>query len=82
MNKWISVNDRLPDDFHKVLVYIDKPLKYGQRIFFSNLCQGEWNNINGSSWPDMPKVTHWMPLPVPPNSENFEPKTQNTTHEG
>ena len=28
------------------------------------------------------EITHWQPLPTPPNSEDVEPKTQNTTNKG
>lgn len=66
MTEWISVKDRLPDTFDDVLVY-------------SNDCiisiawretEKRKNGIVGWHWNSYCKrlgyVTHWMPLPEPP----------------
>ena len=71
MMKWISVEDRLPENsgFAVLMVAVNK---YGQQavvkgftsydcpiIFLTN--EKEYDYI-WDSW----KVTHWMPLPKPP----------------
>lgn len=81
MSEWISVDDRLPNNLHPVLIkqiYEDEIL-----IGYINN-HGEWieqcNNIQvyGDAYcerviakvfdeEDYLKVTHWMPLPQPPN---------------
>ena len=58
--QWISVKDRLPQSFEKVLIYHRNGISYG------------W--YNGRYWERGAKtnhraletVTHWMPLPEPP----------------
>lgn len=85
-NKWISVEDRLPKDSIKVLCRVamlcDYPdcEQYDVEDYF--ICEGHWD-ANPSSrlggWyinrrPDISvkaeKVTHWMPLPEPPEVED------------
>ena len=54
--RWISVEERLPDDDVQVLACT----KHGKA--FSAHCEnGRWR-VSGSV-----KITHWMPLPEPPN---------------
>ena len=57
---WISVDDRLPDEFTRVLASIGRRLEVLQ--------------LNGDSWEcederflRMGAVTHWMRLPEPPS---------------
>lgn len=60
MSEWISVKDRLPNKGEVVLCFfkyepespnvVCENLYYGSKIFMS----------------DSEKVTHWMPLPEPP----------------
>ena len=57
--KWISVNDRLPEDGESVLTY--KNGNVDVQVYEKNRngwIQGNW------FWP-MATVTHWMPLPEP-----------------
>lgn len=75
-NEWISVEDRLPESIvNKVLVYCENGyIGYGHYEKY----QGEetWYNLESgepfSSWSlqnCLPyKVTHWMPLPKPPET--------------
>ena len=70
--KWISVNDKLPEEEGEYLVYLERDLKYGRRIVFSTWFKGDWLGVNDSSWPGMPKPAYWQPLPPPPSSSNRE----------
>jgi hypothetical protein len=66
-NKWISVNDRLPEGQTEVLVYMPK---YGSDMnvyFLTDLDPNRktWFNCFFDTKP-FSDVTHWMPLPTPP----------------
>ena len=58
---WISVKERLPEENDDVLGFI--PKDEGGEIKRCNYWRGRWWN-----WEDgrADKVTHWMPLPEPP----------------
>lgn len=63
MSKWISVNDRLPDDGQVVLFH-----ERGGVIY----CAEYSVVVDGHAWCidhydfEANDVTHWMPLPDPP----------------
>ena len=58
MSDWISVKDRLPNDNERVLVHVvGKPFNIDADRFFNS----RWVRWNGV-------VTHWMPLPEPPEA--------------
>ena len=67
--KWIPVTDRLPEDGSDVLAY----LKYADnsRIAAANYYKGTWQDcIMGRLYlTEEGFVTHWMPLPEPPEEE-------------
>lgn len=53
MSEWISVKDRLPEEFDVTLCVN----KFG----------GMWTDqFYGGEWCDEEQPTHWMPLPDPP----------------
>ena len=64
MSNWISVKDRLPENGDRVLTYNS----------FDGICtgrhlgDGRWRVK--TSYPD--PVTHWMPLPEPPEGGEGE----------
>ena len=60
--KWISVEDRLPEEGQSVIVhYLDGWMP------IAHLLNGKWYQSGGeTSWLS---VTHWMPLPEPPKEE-------------
>ena len=64
MNDWISVKDKLPKKHISVLIY----RVYGKDDFYKGIEIGFyedfWQNDESLS---VEKVTHWMPLPAPPN---------------
>ena len=74
---WISVKDKLPEDFKDVLVWYEyfrygdynrMVQTYGIGCYISNL--GAWSGDPGTG--TMAKVIAWQPLPTPPESEGKE----------
>lgn len=67
--EWISVNDRLPDEYENVLTYGERPsydVVYVNRLIDKE--NGEWL-YDG--------VTHWMPLPkIPKENEDERFRTE------
>lgn len=68
---WIAVSDRLPDPKdkrHIQVLVIQKSTITGRPNIMS---VARWN---GADWVcrgvELARVTHWMPLPVPPKEEN------------
>ena len=63
-SEWISVKDRLPEDYETVLVYdgdfVQPSSFHGKYGFWTTDCY-EADSIYGA--------THWMPLPEPPKGE-------------
>lgn len=70
MSKWISVKDRLPDTFVSVLVHMpgEKPLPAVHEGYLRP--DGKWYSAFYEREPD--EVTHWLPLPEPPEEEEHE----------
>ena len=80
MNEWISIEDRLPESDDWVLIsYVDESdsrLRFVPSV--GELRNGKWitleseiDSINRKDKVDfekdyLVKVTHWMPLPLPP----------------
>lgn len=74
MNEWISVKERLPEDYIPVLVVY---LGFYDRQPHSDLIairnRGKWcfyegNPVNNNKEVSVP-ITHWMPLPELPRKE-------------
>ena len=64
VQEWISVKDRLPEDYKQRVMVIcigDYPIGY-PKIDTDRYVRGHWVR-NGIY------VTHWMPLPQPPKGE-------------
>lgn len=57
--KWISVNDRLPEDGESVLTYKNGIVDV--KVYQKN--RNGW--IKGNCFWSMATVTHWMPFPEP-----------------
>ena len=58
---WISVNDRLPTEDVRVLVYVNTDRSY-TNIDTDRMLYGKWVRWYAD-------VTHWMHLPKPPKGE-------------
>ncbi len=58
---WISINDSLPTETGHYLVYRNTDI-YGCKIRIGFWSHNEWNCDDTMNR----KVTHWMPLPIPP----------------
>ena len=80
MNEWISVKERLPEDDPCVKKYIEHE-KFGfltvlvyngvvkqTNRYFSDDAKFGLAKTNGWEWAST-GVTHWMPLPEPPEEE-------------
>lgn len=76
MNDWISVKERIPNLWETVLIYIyNKKVCAAQRYCKATEHGDSWWKIldDGGSlpnWCDNADVTHWMPLPNPPEELN------------
>jgi len=65
MGDWISVNDRLPELGTKCVCFSERKNIY---ILEHYLCRA-WCPI-GIPYSIMDTITHWMPLPQPPEPDN------------
>ena len=66
--QWISVKDRLPDEFRKVIVIVNR-LNYESN--YTDIC-----HMQKAKWMDdgfpVNVITNWMPLPIQPiNTEGI-----------
>lgn len=62
---WISVKDRLPENYISVLGYIPELFPFSQLKECFIGPDGEWHYAGDYS-ADTAYITHWMPLPEPP----------------
>ena len=77
--EWISVEDRLPETDKIVLVMTDNGYalaRYHDDV--NGMC--EWQNFDFEASICAKRftcsyVTHWMPLPLPPNDKSFDAST-------
>lgn len=69
--EWISVKDRLPEKYQKVLFYVLER----KEIYSGYYVQDAYRDIQSTYkfremfddwWFEGETVTHWMPLPTPP----------------
>lgn len=72
--RWIPVEERLPEELKPVLFAVypkDTQLynKYGKVVYLAWRENGEWLDWEGKRVSDVFIVTHWMPIPCPPEVE-------------
>ena len=60
---WISVDERLPEENARVLVYLTHQAYGHTHMDTDRIYGGTWVRWSGS-------ITHWMPLPEPPKGED------------
>ena len=58
---WINVKDRLPEENGSYLTYRGEGYSAGPRIDRKRFTNGVWSRKRCEG-----KITHWMPLPEPP----------------
>lgn len=80
-NEWVSVDDRLPEEDPHIKKFIDGEifglltvLVYNGEVkqtnrFFCNATKFGFSKTDGWEWASR-NVTHWMPLPEPPEKEH------------
>lgn len=61
--EWVSVEDALPKNHYRVLVWVEDGLMSGRCTIAEITTKGEWY----APFKNIEEVTHWMPLPSPPN---------------
>ncbi len=81
MTKWINTQDRFPNEYIFVLVYEfrskDEPCPISIARWEGDCWNGLGENCDetNSYWSDLftaidwSKITHWMPLPQPPEEQ-------------
>lgn len=62
MSEWIKCSERLPENGHPVITFSKSTQKYNMLIYGS----GMFLNFRQDVTETYPQVTHWMPLPNPP----------------
>lgn len=69
-DRWISVEERLPEEGLTVLVWSPTCLMHSMRYYPKSAYPWRDNDPRDEcSFSTIPDATHWMPLPSPPNPE-------------
>jgi hypothetical protein len=74
MNEWISVKDRLPEKQGHFLVWAPESFPKNTEHVVAEFYDDNNTFYSESSDMPMPDVTHWQPLPAPPQPEKGSPK--------
>ncbi len=74
--EWISVEDRLPPARKKVLIAYNRGVSIAERngyLVDPTKTEPYWRGVHGPKH-SLRSVTHWMPLPDPPEKEKSNGK--------
>ena len=73
-NEWVSVEERLPEGNGEYIVTacdegcpVGEGIWYDTVVVFAEYYDGCWTWNDGTEYDLTDIVTHWMPLPVPPD---------------
>lgn len=66
--RWIPIAERLPKDGQDILVFREDE----QRIVPTNYDRGSWFDCVYDRTLDVETISHWMPLPEPPETARGE----------
>jgi len=74
VSKWVDIKDNLPIDGKRYLVcYLPQSHGRGkqkrQKIYLAWWASGKWRDIDRKKTALSERVTHWMPLPKPPEGQ-------------
>ena len=72
MTEWIDVRDRLPEAGEFVLVIVNgknKNITFKNALELAEHTEEGWHLEAFPEFPD-PQISHWMPLPDPPEMES------------
>ena len=78
MSEWISINDRLPKEGEHVLGYIHCSKSYASVSLYVdngnyfNPTETWWIVLDDIDQIEIDDVSHWMPLPTPPEGPNIK----------
>lgn len=64
--RWIPVEERLPEDGKNVLIFVSTMSSWWH-VEVDWRTGNSWHNNAETDWN---KITHWMPLPEPPEVEH------------
>lgn len=67
---WISVKDRLPNPGEFVLIYTAHDPDCSEFTQFEVASHNKYGWVAQGDYNPIPEVTHWMPLPEPPEENN------------
>ncbi len=67
MSEWIKVEDKLPNDAQLVLFRLAHRAKTEKGIYLAGC--GTFETEYCCDWYSPDDVTHWMPLPQPPETD-------------
>lgn len=67
MSEWISVDERLPENRIAQLVWVPERRNIYAAYFDKEVGDGYWRVFGSYGRAIEQEVTHWMPLPDPPD---------------
>ena len=67
-DRWIPVSERLPEEYEPVLVY-NPNVDHGKTVMEATRSDNGWKTEFDFEAYENNEITHWMPLPEPPEGE-------------